>query len=280
MDRTFPIKGRYIVVIWLLPFLYLPGLNFINEFIDSSKEWYWFDIAYYFYYHFIFAALLAILVSWHKLRWRVMFQQPDQAEYLPAIKLTAFVFIFSIAAAYALFYPLSFILPEFVNYWFIDIPPIIYSSQQQFPILPNGLSFISLVVLAPVIEEFAFRGILLHRWSQKWGMNKAILISSLLFGIAHPDPVGATVFGMAMCVIYLKTQTLIVPMLCHGISNFVAWLIEVGYIVWLGPDYVYSLEDFRAEWITGIVAALVVWAWAYLYINSGKSQKVWCLPKI
>lgn len=280
MDSIFPIKGRYITAIWLLPFLYFPGLNFIYDYIDPSKEWYWFDIAYYFYYHSVFAALLVILISWHKINWRLMFQQPAPTDYLPSIKLTAFIFIFSIAAAYTLFYPLSFLLPELVNYWFIELPPVIYSSEQKFPIFPNILSFISLVILAPVIEEFAFRGILLHRWSQKWGMNKAIFVSSILFGITHPDPIGAAAFGAAMCVIYLKTQTLVVPMICHAINNFACWLIEAGYIVWLGPDYVYSIEDFRAEWLVGIIAALAVGVWAYAYMNSEKSNEVWCLPKI
>lgn len=280
MDNSFPIKGRYITVLWLLPFLYLPGLNFVYGFIDPGKAWFWFDIAYYFYYHFIFLASMVILVFWHNIDWRLMFQNPAPDDYIPSLKLTTFIFVFSIAAAYAIFLPLSFILPEFVNYLYIELPPVIYSSQQQFPILPNVLSFISLVILAPIIEEFAFRGILLHRWSQKWGMNKAILFSSLLFGITHSDPVGAIAFGIAMCVIYLKTQTLVLPVICHAINNLVCWLIEAGYIVWLGSDYVYSIEIFQAEWLVGIVAALVVGGWVYVYIHSEKSRKVWRLPKI
>ena len=103
MDDTFPIKGRYILAIWLLPFLYLPGLNFIYEFTAPYKEWYWTDIAYYFYYYALFAALLTLLVYWHKINWRLMFQKPDSVDYLPSIKLTVFILIFSIAATYALF---------------------------------------------------------------------------------------------------------------------------------------------------------------------------------
>ncbi len=280
MENTFPVKGRYIAAIWLMPFLYLPGLNVIYGFINSNKEWYWFDIAYYFYYHLIFAIVLSLLIFWHKVNWRLMFRRPIPADYIPSIKLTGFIFIFSIAATYALFYPLSFLFPKFVNIWYIEIPPIIYSTQQQFPILPNSLSFISLVILAPVLEELAFRGILLHRWSQKWGMNKAILVSSLLFGVAHTDPIGAIAFGAAMCIIYLKTQTLLVPMLCHAINNLAAWLMEAGFIAWLGADYVYTIEDFQDSWLVGIVAALVAGVWVYAYNYSEKSKKVWCLPKI
>ena len=280
MDTTFPIKGRYIVIIWLLPFFYLPGLNLIYFFIGPNEEWYWYDIAYYFYYHSIFAALLALLISRNKINWRLMFHQSSTSDFLCSINLTVFTLIFSIASAYALFYPLSFLLPEFVDYWFIELSPVIYSFEQQYPILPNILSLISLVILAPAIEEFAFRGILLHRWTPKWGMKRAILASSILFGITHPDPIGATAFGAAMCVIYLKTQTLLVPIVCHAINNLASWLIEAGYIAWLGPSYTYSMEDFQSEWPVGVIAAIVASIWAYAYINSDKCKNEWCLPKI
>lgn len=280
MDRTFPIKGRYVVLIWLIPLFYLPGLDYVYSLIDQDSQWYWYDIAYYYYYQTILVVLLASLVIWQKVKWRGMLSSAERKDYLPAIKLTAFTFLFSIAAVYALFYPLSFIVPEFVNFWLIDLPPVIYRDYDQFPILPNLLSFVSLVVLAPVTEEFIFRGVLLHRWSEKWGINKAILVSSILFGLAHPDPVGATAFGIAMSVLYLKTQTLVVPMVCHGLYNFVVWLIEVGYMIWLGPYYEYTLEDFQSEWAIGLIAGIFASFWVYTYLNSKKSRRVWCLPKL
>ena len=280
MENIFPIKGRYISIIWLTPFLYLPGLDYVYGLIDQNSEWYWFDIAYYYYYHIIFVALLVFLLFLHKVHWRLMFQKPDLGHYIPSFKLTAFIFVFSIASSYALFYPLSYLWPNFVNYWFIDIPPFIYSNNQQFPILPNILSFISLAVLAPIIEELAFRGILLHRWSQKWGKYTAILISSLLFGIAHPDSIGAFAFGVAMCIVYFRTQTLVMPIVCHSINNIVVWLIEMGYIAWLGANYSYTIEDFRDEWIAGVASTLVVLVWAYVYIKNPKCTQIRHLPKI
>jgi len=280
MDSKFPIKGRYIVAVWLIPFLYLPGINEIYTLIQADSEWYWYDITYYYYFHFISAAVLVILVISSKVSWSSMFRRPLNADFQPAIKLTVFIFIFSIAAAFALFYPLSYMIPEFVNYWFIELPPIIYTSQGQYPFLPNLLSFLSLVILAPVIEEFTFRGVLLHRWSEKWGTLNAILISSLLFGILHPDPIGAAAFGIAMCVIYMKTQTLIVPIICHGLNNLVVWFMEVGYVIWLGPDYSYTLEEFQAEWTIGLSAAAISAVWVYVYLQGKQSQKGLTLPKI
>lgn len=280
MDKTFPIKGRYIVAIWLIPFGFFPGVNYLYENLAPNGNWYWFDIIYAYYYHSLFSILLVGLFVYYNVNWKSMLREPESKDYSPAIKLTIFIIIFSIASSYAFFYPLSFLWPSFVNYWFIDIPSFIYSSNQQFPIFPNILSFISLVVLAPIIEEFAFRGVLLHRWSKKWGRSNAILISSLLFGVVHPDSIGAFAFGIAMCVIYLKTQTLIVPIVCHAITNIIAWLFEVGYIIKYGANFVYTLETFYDEWMVGMIATVIASIWVYIYSNSIKSKKIWQLPKI
>jgi len=280
MDRVFPIKGRYVILMCLVPLFYLPGIEFIYEFIGNEAELYWFDIAYYFYYHFVCIAALICLVTFHKVNWRLMFSPATRADYPGALKLTAFIFLFSTAAIYALFYPLSLISPEFVNLWLIDLPPVIYTSQNAYPIVANLLSFCSLVVLAPLIEEFAFRGLLLHRWNDKWGMTAAILLSSTLFGFMHPDPIGATAFGIAMSVLYLQTQTLIVPIVCHALNNFLVWLIEVGYMMANGPGYRYTLEEFQSDWPVGFTCGVISIVWIYSYINSKQNQKVWQLPKI
>ncbi len=81
-------------------------------------------------------------------------------------------------------------------------------------------------------------------------------------------------------MLYMKTQTLIVPIICHGLNNLVAWFIAAGYVAWLGPDYVYTLESFQTEWPIGLSAAIIALAWGYIYLQSEKSKKVWALPKI
>ena len=38
-----------------------------------------------------------------------------------------------------------------------------------------------MIIVAPLIEEFLFRGLMLHKWSIKWNIKKAILFSELEF---------------------------------------------------------------------------------------------------
>lgn len=133
---------------------------------------------------------------------------------------------------------LLFTLGTFLTYvGFVSwiAPPIgdgIVNSTQE-GLLPDQAwlaQFIKLfvvVVAAPVIEEIAFRGILLQRWERKWGINMALLASSLAFGALHFNPLGMSVFGLIMGLLYIRTRTLAVPVACHVINNIFALVLEL-----------------------------------------------------
>ena len=274
-------KGRYMVLLWVGTYFYLPGFQSFYFRYFSESAWYWWDIVYYYYFYAFVVIGMGLLVYFSKVSWKTMFSPFDSQEMKPAVKLTAFIFLFSMAAMYLLFYPLSYVVPDFVTWWLIDLPPFIYEVENSYPFIPNLLSFLTLVVLAPVIEEFMFRGLLLHRWTQKWGLYKAVLFSSLLFGVMHPDVIGAFAFGIAMCVLYLKTQTLWVPILCHALTNFAVWLIDVGYRMALGDEYSdYSLEQFQDELYIGVACGVIVLFWFNSYMKTPQKKLGWKLPSL
>jgi len=280
LNNMFEAKGRYIIVLWVMPLFYFPGLDYIYRFIGDSAAEYWYELGYYFYFQFLLLFLLIGQIWWNKVDWKKMLTWPVREDLPPAIELTAFTYVFSILAAYVVFMPLSYIVPEFVKVWFIDTPSVVYSDGNNYPVIPNVLSVISLVVLAPLTEELAFRGILLHRWAEKWGLLKAILVSSFFFGLMHSDPVGAAAFGIAMSYIYLKTQTLIVPMLCHALYNFVVWLLNIYYERELGSNSIYTIQEFRDEWAWGILSAIIVFLWVYKYVRSENTTGALKLPSL
>jgi membrane protease YdiL (CAAX protease family) len=98
-------------------------------------------------------------------------------------------------------------------------------SDHSFTIV---LLAIVVVFLAPVIEEFFFRGILLHRCAHKWGLGRSIIITSLLFGCLHDDLVYTTILGIAMSLLYLRTNSLYVTMTCHSLNNVIAVIIHIN----------------------------------------------------
>ncbi len=114
------------------------------------------------------------------------------------------------------------------------------------------------VVLAPVVEEVAFRGILVNRWGVKWGIRTGIVASSILFGVFHPqDPIGATIFGLVAGLLYLQTRTLIVPIALHMATNVVATVFEFVDPVEAPLDIAAELQEIEAMVLPGLGIAVV-----------------------
>ena len=90
-------------------------------------------------------------------------------------------------------------------------------------------TLITSVVFAPIIEELVFRGVLFNRLKIRIGIVPAMLISSILFAIGHDfgGIVSAFLFGICMCILYLKTDNILIPMSVHLINNVVATLLDV-----------------------------------------------------
>jgi membrane protease YdiL (CAAX protease family) len=84
------------------------------------------------------------------------------------------------------------------------------------------LAIIGLAILPPLVEEVLFRGVLIERFAVKWRLGVAVVVSAVLFGILHVDPVGAGVFGMITGLLYLRTGSLWPGILIHGVNNLLA----------------------------------------------------------
>ena len=86
--------------------------------------------------------------------------------------------------------------------------------------------FFTVVIVAPVTEEFIFRGVLLHRFGAKWGITWAVLLSSFFFGLVHMN-IAAISIGVGfifVALVYIKTRTLIVPLAFHAMHNLIAFV--------------------------------------------------------
>lgn len=173
----------------------------------------------------------------------------------------------AVVMLYALFYPLSFWFPEFVTWWLIEQPTILDWTESPLSPYTNAMTILLLVVLAPTVEEFIFRGFLLNRWIAKFGVWPGILLSSLLFSILHVDLFGTLIFSLVQCFIVLRTQSLFGPMLVHFSNNFLvlAWILSEG--LWYGHELEATLVDFQTLWWITIPCAVVAvpWMWFFFY---------------
>ena len=154
-----------------------------------------------------------------------------------------------------------------VSWWSIPIVSIawvIFSSGTTsilaglFQVTPQEIrimggiehALFSLVVLAPILEELLFRGLLFNRLSSKYGNTIAILASSTAFFIMHLYTglwmwPAQFVFGLLACCVYSKSKSLLTPMALHALINFMNFLILVIF------------EGSQLKPTLGIVALLV-----------------------
>ena len=135
-----------------------------------------------------------------------------------------------------------------------------------------------MVVVAPITEEILFRGILLHRWTAKWGITGALLLTSLVFGILHANLVGLSVFGLMMALLYLKTRTLIVPIICHALNNLVAIGLELLPKDASTTNPADILEQLNAYWWVGMVYVVLSAPWLIDFILKNWPKSVFDLP--
>ena len=92
----------------------------------------------------------------------------------------------------------------------------------------GGWSILMLVVLAPVMEEVLFRGILLESVRSKHSAGRAIVVSALMFGVIHLIPqqvVNAFAIGLILGYIYVRTESLWPVIVIHALNNAMAYVI-------------------------------------------------------
>lgn len=87
-----------------------------------------------------------------------------------------------------------------------------------------AIEFVGVAVLVPLMEEFAFRGVILSSL-RKHGTAFAIIASGIIFGMAHmslTSVVFAMIAGIAMGAAYVITGNLWVTVAIHALNNGLA----------------------------------------------------------
>jgi membrane protease YdiL (CAAX protease family) len=176
---------------------------------------------------------------------------PRPIHWQRLIGLWLLLFLFSLGSFQISFVALSYAFPGFVQERLQDS---IFLGPQDTPLsaLYNGLVVFVLVVAAPVLEEFLFRGFLLHRWGGRWNTKTAVILSSVLFGVLHSNAIGLTMFGIVMALLYLRYQSLRVVIAVHSLNNAVAAGLEILARL-TGVSTAPTLDEFRTSFWVGLV---------------------------
>ena len=186
--------------------------------------------------------------------------------------------IVAIAANYLLFLPLSYVLPEFVKSWYLEDSTIMIWQRGDNYILANAINYLTIVFVAPVLEEFFARGILLTRWTVKWGVPRAILASSIVFALLHTNFLGAFCFACAMTILYIRTQSLFIPIGLHIVNNLTAWIMESLTLDTDAPVSYETLAEFQETWMIGLITLVISIPCVILFWRRYISNIDWRIP--
>ena len=169
--------------------------------------------------------LLALIVCWWMDRWP-----------LPGVEFTSDLWS---VQAQAVLWGIVATVPMLAAMWIIDRFPVGPLAQlktdfeQRIAPLFAGCSIVQLILIslfAGVGEEMLFRGLVqsgLDEWIDRpAGPWLALGAASLLFGLAHmvsaTYAVIAALIGAYLGILLIMTDNVLVPMVAHGLYDFVA----------------------------------------------------------
>lgn len=103
---------------------------------------------------------------------------------------------------------------------------------------------ISTVLISPICEELLFRGVFLNRLKIIVPTSFAVLITSILFGALHGygNIISAIVFGICMCIIFLKTENILVCIFAHLLNNLLAeflYYFDTGNLIFTNGVFIF-----------------------------------------
>jgi uncharacterized protein len=154
--------------------------------------------------------------------------------------------VVSAGAFYVVTLALSFVAPRVAAELLAPDPTM---EKLTLRMLPNDLVESATGAIA---EEWLFRGALLRVWTERFGLRFAVLGTSLVFAAMHADVVGSLIFGIVMAALYVRTGTLVVPIVVHLVFNAVVTVVVLA--LGEGPTTIASLRQY---WWAGTAAFAV-----------------------
>jgi membrane protease YdiL (CAAX protease family) len=161
-----------------------------------------------------------------------------------------------------LIFPSIFLLDYLLSClaWLPDI------MKQEFDrIQSEWFGIVLITIIGPVFEEILFRGTITKILLNHYSPAKALLISALLFGAVHVNPVqilGAGLIGLLLAWIYYQTASLLPCLIIHIINNSTSVVLGKLYP---GANYLKDIMSENAYSVLLVLSLILVtgicWQW-------------------
>lgn len=141
-----------------------------------------------------------------------------------------------------------------------------------------AVSSMIFLLFASIVEEFFYRGIMMNLLRTRFSVGKAIVISSLLFAVAHFSAfmwIHTFVCGVLCGYYYYRSGKIIVPIIIHFVNNFIWGCLIPIYMLWKGYTSVEgtvsteynSLVELLAPFIISILIGIVIIVVTTIFVN-------------
>ncbi|MBE7094222.1 CPBP family intramembrane glutamic endopeptidase [Bacillus cereus] len=168
----------------------------------------------------------------HRVSFSLFINKNETFNLVQVLYIALMLAVFSYGYLILYMYSFAWITPEFIMNALRE--PVIDSTGGYV------YQIIMVVFIAPIIGEFVFRGFLLQRFAAKWGTSIAIIVVAMLFALLHVDFLGAVVFSVVLSIVYIRTNSLLMPIAIHMLNN--AFVIGASFLI--NKEEIMSFVDF------------------------------------
>lgn len=235
------------------------ALGLANVALESHSS----DLAFKYVWTFWFHLLILVWSLWQIKRLRINIRRivggvPKGHRWLPTAGTVIPLLLFAIGSGGLLVYFLPRVWLSFAEEWLV-VEEI------------SELQIFFMVVLVPPIEELFFRGILIHRLAEKWDIRQAVFASTIIFAVLHKNMMGALAYGFVLAVLYIRTRTLIVPLVCHILIN----LLAVGMSI---VESELSVTTANSELLFSVLCLILSIPWLIYFMRKNWPSQSWSIP--
>ncbi|WP_243521084.1 CPBP family intramembrane glutamic endopeptidase [Bacillus pseudomycoides] len=244
MNPFYSIRARYFLIVFALLFLIerMSKQVLENTFHISLSSFISIFVLY------VFPAIwLFYYCKRHRVPFTVFMNRRESFNLMQVFMITGMLCLFSYGYLVLYMYSFAWITPDFI----INIlhEPIIGSAGGYI------YQFIIIVLVAPIVCEFVFRGFLFQRFATKWGTGKAMVIVAILFGCFHIDFLSAVMFSIVLSIVYIRTKSLLMPISIHMLNNAIVLITSFIF----GKEEMISFADLsnQTPFFTGFIIFII-----------------------
>lgn len=138
-------------------------------------------------------------------------------------------------------------------------------------------AFLKVAVVAPVVEELIFRGLILQGFRRNYNAFVAVFMSALLFALYHLNPwqfPATFVLGLLLGWIVVRTNSIILSIIGHSINNFLV-LLNITFFEQIHSNAIYLIEKKQLYYISTlvvIVSLILIFLLSFRWFRKTKTK--------